>query len=220
MAREQLKKRAAEAAIEYIEYDTIVGVGTGSTVNYFIDELAKIKGRIDGAVSSSNATTIKLKEAGIRVIDLNEVSEVPVYVDGADEINSHLQMIKGGGMALTGEKIVASVASRFICIVDVMKRVEILGQGFPVPIEVIPKARSAIGRALVKLGANPVYREGAVTDYGNWILDVANLPLTDPIAMEHRLDSLPGVVCNGIFAHRCADILLSAHEGGVDEVTR
>ncbi|MCP3679141.1 MAG: ribose-5-phosphate isomerase RpiA [Gammaproteobacteria bacterium] len=219
MAREQLKKQAAEAALEYIEYDTVVGVGTGSTVNYFIDALAKIKGRIDGAVSSSNATTAKLQAAGIRVIDLNEVSEISVYVDGADEINAHLQMIKGGGMALTGEKIVASVASRFICIVDVLKRVEILGQGFPVPIEVIPKARSAIGRALVKLGANPVYRQGAVTDYGNWILDVANLPLIDPVAMESQLDSLPGVVCNGIFARRRADILLSAHEGGVDEVT-
>lgn len=220
MQHNQLKKQAAEAAIQYVEYGAVIGVGTGSTVDYFIDALAKIKGRIDGAVSSSNATTVKLKARGIRLLDLNEVSEIPVYIDGADEVNEHLQMIKGGGTALTGEKIVASVASQFICIVDERKRVELLGKAFPVPVEVIPKARSAIGRALVKLGANPVYRQGVVTDYGNWILDVDNLSLIDPIAMECQLDAMPGVVCSGVFARRPADILLSAHAGGIDTIKK
>lgn len=201
------KKLAAQAAIEQVPNNCVVGVGTGSTVNYFIDELAKIKNRIEGAVSSSEASTERMRKHGIEVFDLNEVNEVPIYVDGADESNAHLQLIKGGGGALTREKIIAQMAKRFVCIADDSKLVDVLG-AFPLPVEVIPMARSMIARELVKLGGQPVYRDGFVTDNGNQILDVHNLSITEPAALEQTLNNLPGVVTNGIFALRPADELI------------
>ncbi|RUO28057.1 ribose 5-phosphate isomerase A [Aliidiomarina sedimenti] len=201
------KKMAAEAALEYIKPGTVVGVGTGSTVNYFIDALASMKHDIDGAVSSSKASTERLKQHGIAVFDLNGVSELPVYVDGADEINRHRQMIKGGGGALTREKIIAAVADRFICIADKSKLVTALGD-FPLPVEVIPMARSYVARQLVKLGGDPVLREDFVTDNGNVILDVYNLNIGRPIELEEKLNQITGVVTNGLFAARGADIAL------------
>lgn len=217
MDAETLKQQAAQAAIKYVEYDGVIGVGTGSTVSYFIDELAKIKGKVYGAVSSSKATTEKLKAVGIPIIDLNVVSEVPFYFDGADEINHHLQMIKGGGGALTSEKIVASCAKTVVCLADESKRVDLLGQ-HPVAIEVLPEARSAVGRAIVKLKGDPMYRENFVTDHDNLIIDVYNLDLTDPLFLEAEINNIPGVVANGIFAQRPADLLILARESGVKEL--
>ena len=204
---EQGKKLAAQAAIEYVPAGSIVGVGTGSTVNYFIDELAKIKNRIEGAVSSSEASTQRLKDHGIEVFDLNSVNDVPVYIDGADESNENLQLIKGGGGALTREKIIAQMAKKFVCIADETKLVDVLG-AFPLPVEVIPMARSMIARELVKRGGQPVYRDGFVTDNGNQILDVHNLRIMEPAKLEAELNDLPGVVTVGIFALRPADVLI------------
>ena len=204
---EQGKKLAAQAAIEYVPAGSVVGVGTGSTVNYFIDELAKIKNRIEGAVSSSEASTQRLKDHGIEVFDLNSVSDVPVYIDGADESNENLQLIKGGGGALTREKIIAQMARKFVCIADETKLVDVLG-AFPLPVEVIPMARSMIARELVKRGGQPVYRDGFVTDNGNQILDVHNLSIMEPAKLETELNDLPGVVTVGIFALRPADVLI------------
>ena len=214
MTQDDKKKAAAYAALEYVEKDTIVGVGTGSTVNHFIDALATIKNSIVGAVSSSEASTDKLKSYGIEVFDLNEVSELSVYVDGADEINPYNHMIKGGGAALTREKIVSAVADKFICIVDDTKNVDILGD-FPLPVEVIPMARSYVARELVKLAGDPVYREGVITDNGNVILDVHNLKIAEPLTLENQINSIVGVVTNGLFANRAADVVLVGAEDGV-----
>ncbi|MBN2689864.1 MAG: ribose-5-phosphate isomerase RpiA [Gammaproteobacteria bacterium] len=215
MQKNQLKQMAAEAAIEYVEAGSIVGVGSGSTIGFFIEVLGKIKNKIDGAVASSIVTEQKLKEVGIEVLDLNSVYPLSIYVDGADEINKHLQMIKGGGAALTREKICAAAAERFICIADSSKQVDILGE-FPLPIEVIPMARSFVARELVKLGGKPVYREGVITDNGNVILDIWGLKILNPVELELKLNSIAGVVTNGIFAKRPADKLLLATENGVD----
>ncbi len=214
MTQDEMKKAAGRAALEYVEKDTIVGVGTGSTVNHFIDALATIKADIEGAVSSSEASTGKMKALGIPVFDLNAVDNLSVYVDGADEINGHMDMIKGGGAALTREKIVAAVADKFICIADDTKRVDILGK-FPLPVEVIPMARSYVARELVKLGGDPVYREGVVTDNGNVILDVYNLEIMEPKKLEAQINAVVGVVTNGLFAHRGADVLLVGTPDGV-----
>lgn len=208
------KQAVAKAAIDYVEQDSIVGVGTGSTVNFFIEELGKIKDKIEGAVSSSEASTAKLKALGIEVFELNDVSNLSVYIDGADEVTEHKHMIKGGGAALTREKIVAGVAKTFVCIVDDSKRVPVLG-GFPLPVEVIPMARSFVARELVKLGGDPEYRMGVVTDNGNVILDVYNLEILNPRELEQAINNIPGVVTNGIFALRGADIVLSATDDGV-----
>jgi len=217
MSQDQLKKQAAEAALEYIIPDTVVGVGTGSTVNFFIDALAGIKNQIEGAVSSSEASTARLKAHGIRVFDLNEVSDIPVYVDGADESNQHLQLTKGGGGALTREKIIAHMADRFVCVVDQSKLVQVLGS-FPLPIEVIPMARSMIARELVKRGGQPVYREGFVTDNGNQILDVHNLEIMEPAKLEDELNNIPGIVTVGLFALRPADVLIIGTEDGIRKI--
>ncbi len=214
MDTNQLKKIAAEAAIDYIEAGMIVGVGTGSTVEYFIEALAKIKDKVKGTVASSKRTADKLKQVGFEVIDPNQVAEVPIYIDGADEINSKLQMIKGGGAALTGEKIVSSLAKKFICIADMGKKVGVLGR-FPLPIEVIPIARSYVARMMVKFGGSPVYREGVITDYDNVIIDVWNLEILDPVKLEELVNNIPGVVTNGLFAKRRADLLLLGTETGV-----
>ena len=208
------KKAVAEAAVKYIKADTIVGVGTGSTVNFFIDALAEIKHTIVGAVSSSDASTERLKAHGIEVFSLNEVDALDVYVDGADEITEHKHMIKGGGAALTREKIVAAVAKTFVCIVDDSKQVPVLGN-FPLPVEVIPMARSYVARELVKLGGDPGYREGVITDNGNVILDVHNLSIVNPRELETTINGIVGVVTNGIFANRGADVVLVATENGV-----
>lgn len=214
MQQAELKQRAAQAALAFVKDDMIVGVGTGSTVNYFIEGLSQMRHRIEGAVASSVQTETLLKAHGIPVLDLNSVAALPIYVDGADEINHHKQMIKGGGAALTREKIVASVAQQFICIVDASKQVNILGEGFQIPVEVIPMARSYVAREIVKLGGSPEYRQGVVTDNGHHILDVYHMPLTDPLAMETTLNQITGVVCNGIFAARRADIALIAQSNG------
>ena len=212
---DSLKKAAAEAAMQYIENGTVVGVGTGSTVNFFIDELAKRKDDIEGAVSSSEESTKRLKAHGIEVFDLNSVADIPIYVDGADEINEHGQMIKGGGGALTREKIIAAVADKFICVADDSKRVGRLGR-FPLPVEVIPMARSYVAREIVKLGGDPVWRQGFTTDNGNWILDVHNLDIMKPMELESDLNNIVGVVTNGLFAQRGADVALIAREDGVE----
>lgn len=213
MTQDEMKQAAAIKALTFIKDDSIVGVGTGSTVNYFIDALATIKDRITGAVSSSEESTKRLKAHGIEVFDLNSVDVLDVYVDGADEITKHMAMIKGGGAALTREKIVAAVAKQFICIADDSKQVAILGK-FPLPIEVIPMARSYVARELVKLGGDPVYRQGVITDNGNVILDVHNLQILDPIALEIKINAIVGVVTNGLFAQRGANILvLGTSEG-------
>jgi ribose 5-phosphate isomerase A len=218
MTQDEMKKAAGWAALKYVEVDSIVGVGTGSTVNHFIDALATMKHNIKGAVSSSVASTEKMKALGIDVFDLNEVSELSVYVDGADEINAHMDMIKGGGAALTREKIVAAVADKFICIVDNTKQVDVLGQ-FPLPVEVIPMARSYVARELVKLGGDPVYRQGVITDNGNVILDVYNLKILNPKALETQINAIVGVVTNGLFANRGADVLLMGTPDGVKTST-
>jgi ribose 5-phosphate isomerase A len=219
MDQNQLKQLVAQAAVKLVPEDSIVGVGTGSTVNFFIDELAKIKGRIKGAVSSSEASTQRLKAIGIPVFDLNTVGpdEVPVYVDGADEVNHHLHMIKGGGAALTREKIVAAVAQQFICIADQSKYVEIMGK-FPLPVEVIPMARSHVARELVKLGGHPEWRMGVTTDNGNIILDVHGLQIAEPVKLENQINQIVGVVTNGLFAQRRADVLLLGTPDGVKEL--
>lgn len=209
------KQAVAKAAISYVENDSIVGVGTGSTVNFFIEELGKIKHKIEGAVSSSEASTERLKALGIEVFELNEVSNLSVYIDGADEVTEHKHMIKGGGAALTREKIVAGAATTFVCIVDESKCVPVLGN-FPLPVEVIPMARSFVARELVKLGGDPEYRQGVVTDNGNVIIDVHNLEIINPRELEQTINNIPGVVTNGIFALRGADIVLSATDNGVE----
>ncbi|MDD3610142.1 MAG: ribose-5-phosphate isomerase RpiA [Halothiobacillaceae bacterium] len=217
MSQDAQKRLAAEAALEYVQPGAIVGVGTGSTVNFFIDALAGIKGRIEGTVSSSEASSRRLKEHGIPVFELNEVGDIPVYIDGADESNGHLQLIKGGGGALTREKIIAQAAKKFICVVDQSKLVERLGT-FPLPIEVIPMARSMIARELVKIGGQPVYREGFVTDNGNQILDVHNLDIMEPAKLEAQLNNLPGIVTVGIFALRPADVLIIGSPDGIRKI--
>jgi ribose 5-phosphate isomerase A len=214
---EEMKRAAAQAAVAHVPDDSVVGVGTGSTANYFIDALAGIKGRIEGAVSSSRASSERLKGHGIRVFDLNSVDEVPIYVDGADEITRHMHMIKGGGGALTGEKILAAVAGKFVCIADASKLKDVLG-AFPLPVEVIPLARSLVGREMVKLGGHPWLREGFVTDYGNIILDVHGLSISDPPALEAAINQIPGVVTNGLFARRPADLLLLGTADGVQSL--
>lgn len=218
MTQDEQKRAAAEAAIQYIPVDCIVGVGTGSTANYFIDALAKIKHKIEGAVASSDATAQRLKSHGIEVFDLNNVVDLPVYIDGADEITEHLHMIKGGGGALTREKIVAAVARKFICITDQSKLVNILGN-FPLPIEVIPMARSYIAREIVQLGGQPALRQGFITDNGNVILDVHGLQIMNPVELEGILNQITGVVTNGLFARRSADLLLLGTDQGVRTVT-
>ncbi len=213
MTQDEMKKAAAIKALEYVEADTIVGVGTGSTVNHFIDALATIKDKIVGAVSSSEASTERLKSYGIEVFDLNNVDGIDVYVDGADEVNSHMHMIKGGGAALTREKIVAAVAKTFVCIADSSKQVPVLGR-FPLPVEVIPMARSYVARELVKLGGDPAYRTGVVTDNGNVIIDVHNLEIVDPTALETNINAIVGVVTNGLFANRAANVLIIGTKEG------
>ncbi|MDK1289265.1 ribose-5-phosphate isomerase RpiA [Pseudoalteromonas umbrosa] len=213
MTQDEMKKAAAWAALEHVKENTIVGVGTGSTVNHFIDALGSIKDDIKGAVSSSEASTEKLKALGIEVFELNDVAQLDVYVDGADEINEHGHMIKGGGAALTREKIVAAVADKFVCIVDESKHVDTLGS-FPLPVEVIPMARSFVARELLKLGGDPVYRHGVVTDNGNVILDVHGLSITDPKALEEKINQIVGVVTNGLFAHRGANTVITGTPKG------
>lgn len=213
MNQDQLKQAVAQAAVEYVPYDAILGVGTGSTVNYFIDALAPIKNKIKAAVSSSEESTKRLQALGIEVVDLNSVSGLSVYIDGADEITEHKHMIKGGGAALTREKIVAACAKKFVCIVDHSKQVDVLGK-FPLPIEVIPMARSYVARELVKLGGMPEYREGVVTDNGNVILDVHKLKILDPVKLEQQLNQIAGVVTNGLFAQRGADVVLVGQKTG------
>ena len=219
MNRDELKLAVAKEAIKYVVEDAIVGVGTGSTADRFIDELAKIKNRIDGAVASSQKTAERLKAHGIRVIDLNSVDELPVYIDGADEITEHFAMIKGGGGALTREKIVAAVARKFVCIADESKLVGVLGK-FPLPVEVIPMARSHVGRELVKLGGQPALRQGFSTDNGNLIIDVHGLSILKPQELEATLNNIVGVVSNGLFAQRGADVLLLGTASGVKTVKR
>ena len=206
MSNDDQKRAAGEAALRYVD-GGIVGVGTGSTVAYFIDVLATIKHRIDGAVSSSERSSALLKERGIRVLDLNAVGELALYVDGADECDGNKCLIKGGGAALTREKIIAAVAKQFVCVIDPSKRVDVLGK-FPLPIEVIPMARSYVAREIVRHGGQPVWRDGCVTDNGNWILDVHGLRITDPRASETDLNQITGVVTVGLFAHRPADVVL------------
>ena len=214
MTQDELKKAVARAALAYVVEGKIVGVGTGSTARLFIDALAEMKDRIVGAVASSEDTRNRLEAHGIKVFDLNDVSELPVYIDGADEISSEMHMIKGGGGALTREKIVAAVADKFVCIVDGSKLVEVLGR-FPLPVEVIPMACAHVSRELAKLGGTPVLREGFVTDNGNLILDVRGLQVLDPVDLERRINQITGVVTNGLFAARPADICLIGTGDGV-----
>jgi ribose 5-phosphate isomerase A len=218
MAQDEQKRAVAQAALKYAQ-EGVVGVGSGSTVNMFIDALATIKGRIDGTVAASEASAERLKSHGIRVYDLNAVNELVVYVDGADEVTEHLHMIKGGGGALTREKIVAAVAKQFVCICDASKLRPVLGK-FPLPVEVIPMARSYVGREMLRRGAQPVLREKFTTDNGNLILDCHGLTLLDPPAMEVELNNIAGVVTNGIFARRPADVLLLGDEKGVRTLMR
>jgi len=223
MTQDELKQAVAKAAVDHIaphlEPKSIVGVGTGSTANFFIDYLAEYKNDFDGAVASSEATAERLKKHGIPVYDLNAVNEIEFYVDGADETNERLELIKGGGGALTREKIVAAVAKTFICIADESKMVGILGE-FPLPVEVIPMARSHVGREIVKLGGDPVYRDGFVTDNGNIIIDIHNLDISRPIQVEEKLNNIVGVVTNGLFARRAADLLLLGTSEGVKSISR
>lgn len=214
MDQSELKKQVAEAALDYIEYGSVIGVGSGSTVHYFIEALKKVKGKLDGAVASSEETEKRLKALSIPIVDLNSAGDLPLYVDGADEMNAAKQLIKGGGGALTREKIVAAVAKKFVCIVDQSKVVDLLGN-FPIPVEVIPMARSYVARQFLKLGGNPVYREGFVTDNGNVILDVHNLKVLSPTDMESKINNIVGVVTNGIFAARPADIALISSSNGI-----
>ncbi|MDD9889393.1 MAG: ribose-5-phosphate isomerase RpiA [Gammaproteobacteria bacterium] len=218
MSQDDLKRAVARAAFEYVESiledDTIVGVGTGSTANFFIEELGAIRQKLEGTVASSEESARRLKELNIPVYDLNSVGQVEVYVDGADESNEHLQLIKGGGAALTREKIIAAASREFVCIADESKLVPVLGK-FPLPVEVIPMARSYVGRQLVKLGGDPVYRENCVTDNGNHILDVFNLDILDPRKLENDINQITGVVTNGLFAERAANRLFLGTDSGV-----
>ena len=211
MTPEQGKQASAERALEFVQDNSIVGVGTGSTVAYFIQGLGRMKSRIEGAVSSSEQSTARRKALGIPVLDLNAVGPLELYVDGADECDAHNRLIKGGGAALTREKIIAAASTQFICIIDPSKLVPILGK-FPVPVEVIPMARSHVAREIVKLGGQPVWREGVVTDNGNWILDVHNWQIVDPVKLESELNAIVGVVCNGLFAARGADMVITGGE--------
>lgn len=221
MTQDELKQAVAQAAFDYVESlldeDTIIGVGTGSTANLFIAELGKIKHKIHATVASSEESAKRLKELNIPVLDLNSAGTLRVYVDGADETNEHLQLIKGGGAALTREKIIAAASEEFVCIADESKMVSILGQ-FPLPIEVIPMARSYVARQIVKLGGDPVYREGCITDNGNQILDIYNLEILDPRKLESQINQITGVVCNGLFAERGADRLLLGTNAGVKTI--
>ena len=219
MTQDELKAAVAREAVAHVVHDDVIGVGTGSTANFFIAELGRIRSRIRGAVASSVTTAERLRALGIPVLDLNEVADLPVYVDGADEVTEHLAMIKGGGGALTREKVVAAVARKFVCIADETKLVGVLGK-FPLPVEVIPMARSYVAREVVKLGGQPRLREGFMTDNGNVILDVAGLAITDPVALEERLNNIVGVVTNGLFARRVADVLLLGTRGGVRTLAR
>jgi ribose 5-phosphate isomerase A len=221
MSQDLAKRKAAEAALAYVEPGEVLGVGTGSTVNHFIDLLveSKLDRDIAGAVSSSNASTERLRKAGIRVLDLNDTGTLSIYVDGADEANKHLQLIKGGGAALTREKIVAAASRKFVCIADESKLVNRLGK-FPLPVEVIPMARSFIGRELVRLGGHPKLRDGVVTDNGNLIIDVHALDILDPVTLEDAINALPGVVCVGLFARRPADVLILGSASGTRVVVR
>jgi ribose 5-phosphate isomerase A len=219
MTQDELKAAAAREAVRYVVDDGIVGVGTGSTADFFIAELAKVRRRVRGAVASSEKTAGRLRDLGVPLFDLSDVEDLPVYVDGADEVTEALAMIKGGGGALTREKIVAAVARRFVCIADESKLVGVLGK-FPLPVEVIPMARAYVARELARLGGRPRLREGFVTDNGNVILDVAGLAIPDPVALEAELDHLVGVVTNGLFARRGADVLLLGTQGGVRTLTR
>ena len=219
MTPAQAKQLVAEAAIEYIEWDWVVGVGTGSTANLFIDELAKMKNKIDGTVASSEASADRLRAHGIKVYELDQVGDLPTYVDGADESTKHLHLIKGGGAALTREKIVAAASDKFICIADDSKLVDMLG-AFPLPVEVIPMSKSYIARQLVKLGGNPILREGVVTDNGNLIIDVHDLNIENPVELERQINQLAGVVTNGLFAQRGADVLLLGGEQGVVKIEK
>lgn len=208
------KRLAGEKAIDYVEDGMVVGVGTGSTVAYFIDALARIKDRIEGAVSSSEQSTARLKSHGIDVLDLNAVGPLPLYVDGADECDPHRRLVKGGGAALTREKIIAEASKTFVCIIDPAKQVDVLGR-FPLPIEVVPMARSLVAREiLASTGGQPVWRQGVTTDNGNWVLDIHGLVITDPVAMERELNQIPGVVSVGLFARRPADVVIVGEEGG------
>ena len=208
----ETKRLAGEKAIEYVEDGMVVGVGTGSTVAFFIDALARIRHRIEGAVSSSEQSTQRLRDHGIEVLELNDTGPLPLYVDGADECDPHKRLIKGGGAALTREKIIAQACTKFVCIIDPAKRVDVLGR-FPLPVEVIPMARSLVARELVQLtGGQPVWRQGTTTDNGNWVLDLHGLAITDPIAMETAINQLPGVVSVGLFARRPADVVIVGGE--------
>jgi ribose 5-phosphate isomerase A len=218
MTQDEMKKAVAEAALEYVQSGWIVGVGTGSTANHFIDALARIKSRIDGAVASSEASAERLRGHGIEVLDLNSAGPLPIYVDGADEATRHLHLTKGGGGALTREKIVAAASEKFVCVIDETKQVDYLG-AFPLPVEVIPMARSHVARALVAMGGNPVLRENFRTDNGNVILDVYGLRIMNPVELESEIDHIAGVVSNGLFARRPADILLIGTPSGVNKLT-
>jgi len=219
MTENELKQAVAREAIKHVVEDAVIGVGTGSTANFFIDELAKMKNRIAGAVASSERSAERLKRHGIRVLDLNSVNELPVYIDGADEITEHLAMIKGGGGALTREKIVAAVAKEFVCIADESKLVPVLGK-FPLPVEVIPMARAYVARQMVKLGGQPKLREGFATDNGNIVLDVWGLSILNPVELETAVNNITGVVTNGLFARRGADLLLLGTKTGVRTIAR
>lgn len=219
MNQDALKQAVAEAALQYVPEGEIIGVGTGSTANFFIDGLGRMRERIRGAVASSEASAARLRAHGIPLFDLNDLTELSVYVDGADEVDARLCMIKGGGAALTREKIVAAVAKRFVCICDISKRVEVLGR-FPLPVEVIPMARAQVMRALAAMGGEPRLRPNVVTDNGNVIIDVHGLQIHDPDGMEAAINNIVGVVTNGIFAHRPADVLLLGGPGGVDSLLR
>ena len=216
-SQDEKKQAAARAAMEFVEEDTVIGVGTGSTANYFIDELARLHTRIDGAVASSEESANRLRGHNIPLIELNSTHELSVYIDGADEATRHLHLIKGGGGALTREKILAQASRRFVCIMDDSKLVRILGE-YPLPIEVIPMARSYVARQLVKLGGMPEWRREFVTDNGNYILDVHNLRITEPVQLEEELNQIPGIVANGLFARRPADVLVIGSNSGVEKI--
>lgn len=218
MSQDEQKRQAAEAALAHVEEDMIIGVGTGSTVNFFIDALAPMAHRLEGAVASSEASADRLRQHRIPVLDLNATGDLPLYVDGADEFTDHKSLIKGGGGALTREKIVAAASAKFVCIVDESKHVDVLG-AFPLPVEVLPMARSFVARQLTKLGGQPVLREDFTSDNGNPILDVHNLEITEPMKLESRINDIPGVVCNGLFALRGADEILVATPDGVRHIT-
>lgn len=218
MTQDEMKKAAAEAALQYVEHGMIVGIGTGSTANHFIDLLAGVKGKVDGTVASSEASADRLRGHGINVMDLNQAGDLQLYVDGADESDSHLNLIKGGGGALTREKIVAAASDKFVCICDDSKLVKILGK-FPLPLEVIPMAQSYIGRQMVKLGGTPMLREGFTTDNGNIIIDVHNLEILNPVKLEETMNAIPGIVTVGLFAQRPADVLILGGKNGATVLT-